>query len=272
MILANTVPWDGSVGGRVDAIMKYTEPANKLLVRNFLAHVTPLKAVVAECRKSAIQPHSKYQNQLEGNSNPETGVMLVSRYRDNIYLLLLNVQSELIEQVKTFVSLFLHKVYNLKLKWEPHGEVAVWGEGELRATRRELSLSRKGITLCLTEGGPKEWDRWVDVFSPHSRLVWKSHFPSLLLKCVWFAGSEYDIVCNMRSLMWGVGSKKYPKHWWRPALLRFVAKYGLKDLLPYSRLQDWVRQGAASEQAKKGGAHGDKPPPPPQSAPAHVLH
>ena len=135
VVLANTVPWDGSVGGRVDAIMKYTEPANKLLVRNFLAHVTPLKAVVAECTKSATQPHSKYQNQLEGRSNPGAGVMLISRYRDNIYQLLLNVQSELIEQVKTFVSLFLHKIYNLKLKWEPHGEVAVWGEGELRTTR-----------------------------------------------------------------------------------------------------------------------------------------
>ena len=151
--------------------------------------------------------------------------------------------------MKTFVSLFLHKIYNLRLKWEPHGEIAVWGEGEIRTTSRGLSLSRKGITLCLAEGGPKEWDKWVDCFSPHSKLVWRSHFPSLLLKCVWYAGSEYDIICNMRFLMWGVGSKKYPEPWWRPALLRFTTKYGLKDLLPYSRLQYWVKEGAASGQA-----------------------
>ena len=93
VILANTVPWDGSVGGRIDAIMKYTEPANKLLVQNFLTQVTPLKALVAECRKSATLCHSVYQKQHERKSTPQTGVMLISRYRDNIYLLLLNVQS-----------------------------------------------------------------------------------------------------------------------------------------------------------------------------------
>ena len=53
IILANTVPWDGSASGRIDAITKNTEARNKVLVRNFLKQIKPLKLVVAECRKEA---------------------------------------------------------------------------------------------------------------------------------------------------------------------------------------------------------------------------
>ena len=40
--LANTVPWDGANGGRGDADLKYIEPKEKALVRDFLKGVSPL--------------------------------------------------------------------------------------------------------------------------------------------------------------------------------------------------------------------------------------
>ena len=39
--LTNTVSWDGAIGGRIAAILKYMEPKEKALVRNFLIGVSP---------------------------------------------------------------------------------------------------------------------------------------------------------------------------------------------------------------------------------------
>ena len=46
--LVNTLPWDGSAGGRVDSIIHETEPKNKGRVRDFLRDVKPLYSLVSE--------------------------------------------------------------------------------------------------------------------------------------------------------------------------------------------------------------------------------
>ena len=55
--LANTIPWDGATGGRMDAIFKYTEAKEKGWVRDFLKGVSPLHTVVSECLNPPV-PHS----------------------------------------------------------------------------------------------------------------------------------------------------------------------------------------------------------------------
>ena len=51
---------------------------------------------------------------------------------------------------------------------------------------------------------------WVDVTSPHARMVWRSQFPSLLQKSIWYALTPGDIRDNPRSLFWGWESKDTP--------------------------------------------------------------
>ena len=46
--LVNTLPWDGSAGGRVDSIIHETEPKNKGRIRDFLRDVKPLYSLVSE--------------------------------------------------------------------------------------------------------------------------------------------------------------------------------------------------------------------------------
>ena len=82
-----------------------------------------------------------------------------------------------------------------------------------------LSLLKKSCTLSLSDlPGTMEWSTWVDVHSPHAKHVWKSQFPSLLLKCMWHSLTGADFVANVRSAMWGMGAKAYPRKWWHPTL------------------------------------------------------
>ena len=110
-----------------------------------------------------------------------------------------------------------------------------------------LSLHRKGAALILGFPHDFEWNKWVDNFSPHARIVWHSHFPgltsyfslcclvfalititSLLLKSLWYALCLSNIVDNLRSLMWGVGYKAYLRRWWLPILNQFFFSLSLR--------------------------------------------
>ena len=98
------------------------------------------------------------------------------------------------------------------------GEGFDWGEWG-------SSLARKGAflgDLPLEEG---EWEKWVGTFSPHTPVVWQSHFPSLL---IWYASDEDGLCANLRSVMWGVGANEYPITWWRGALQSLYLKAALK--------------------------------------------
>ena len=67
-------------------------------------------------------------------------------------------------------------------------------------------LVRKGASVGerpLEEG---EWGKWVNTSSPHALMVWKSHFTSLLAKCVWYACDKECGRANLRCVMWGCGA------------------------------------------------------------------
>ena len=183
---------------------------------------------------------------IKKNTQPVEPVMviLMSRYRDNIYVLLINIDGELMPVVKTFVSSLLHYTYGIRLKWEPGSpNEVVWGEGRITSSGSMLSLTRKGVTLNLDDPLQFEWLRWVDGFSPHARVVWRSHFPSLLLKCLWYALNHEDVIKNFKSLMWGVGYKHFPSKWVVPILRRFYDQHRLDRVVSLPILLGWIKEG-----------------------------
>ena len=66
----------------------------------------------------------------------------------------------------------------------------------------------------MRRGNGEDWD---DKFFPHAPMVGKSHFPSLLIKCVWYASGKGCLCANVKSVMWGVGAKGNSVAWWRGA-------------------------------------------------------
>ena len=163
------------------------------------------------------------------------------RYVSDIFCIL-NAPTNLLPSLKNVLSLLLAMTYGIKLKWEPHDGNVVWGEGTLTLSETSLSLTRKGISPSLEYTNP-EWHRWVDASSPHARLVWRSQFPSLLHKCVWYALSISDVLADLRSLLWRIGQKGYPKSWWLGCLTRFFAKVKLQRISTVQQLRDWVWEG-----------------------------
>ena len=108
-----------------------------------------------------------------------------------------------------------------------------------------IILFRKSCTLSLNVPiSQYEWGAWVDRRSPHCRLVWQSQFPGLLHKCVWYALTPEALQANLRSIMWGVGCKGYPRRWWMRVLRRFWHAYALHRIVPLRQMLMWCRQGA----------------------------
>lgn len=167
VLIVNTSPWDGAVNGRCETTIRCTEPWNKQRVRDFLRGVNPLYAVVSECLASG--PREELVR--------ETPFVLISRYRGNRYLCLGNCSPTLFVVVKEALTAPLHSVYGICLKWEPHGSRNTWGEGSIAPKGCKVSLLRKGVNM---DGEVGEWERWVDVTSPQSKVVWQSQF---LLYC-----------------------------------------------------------------------------------------
>ena len=59
--------------------------------------------------------------------------------------------------IKCFCSALLHSVYGIRLKWEPHRERVVWGEGALMVINGTLNLSRKGTRVGREVVSDGEW-------------------------------------------------------------------------------------------------------------------
>ena len=233
--LVNTLPWDGAPNGRVDSILLDTEPKNKSRVRDFLRDVKPLYSIVSE-----IIADKGPQPRFVHDPFP---LVIISRYRDNIYICLANVPPSASGAIAHAISILLHSIYGIRLKWEPHGDRYVWGEGSIGVQGGELSLIRKGAFLDVPPPEDQEWEKWVDTSSPHAPMVWRSHFPSLLIKCVWYASNTECLRANLKSVLWGVGVKGYPARWRRGALRSFYYKAGLERVVTFKQLREWAVDG-----------------------------
>ena len=103
-------------------------------------------------------------------------------------------------------------------------------------------MYKKTCTLSLSVPiGQYEWGTWADRQSPHCRLVWRSQFPGLLHKFLWYALTHEGLQANMRSLMWGVGCKNYPRQRWVCVLGRFWGAHALHGVISLQQMFLWPR-------------------------------
>ena len=121
-----------------------------------------------------------------------------------------NVPAEARGALARALSVWLHTIYGINLKWEQHGDRYVWGEGSIGVQVAELSLVRKGAFIGARPLEEGEWEKWVNTSSPHAPMVSESHFPSLLVKCLWYARDKECLRANLRSVVWGLRAKGYP--------------------------------------------------------------
>ena len=69
--------------------------------------------------------------------------VLLSRFRDNIYIVFMNVLQELLPVVRRGVMCFLQCLYGVPLKWEPTELTVSWGECSWRVLPLGFSLTWK---------------------------------------------------------------------------------------------------------------------------------
>ena len=107
----------------------------------------------------------------------------------------------------------------------------------------KFGLLRKGTAEEITCDDP-EWSRWLDIVI-NARQTWLSMFPTLLINSIWFSTTKDELICNLRSLMWGIGVKGYPSQWWRGRLPRFFKEQDLQRILSLKVLimYGWVKEG-----------------------------
>ena len=232
MLLVKSTAWDGATGGRLETILRCTDFQNLRRVRSFSSRANLLDPLIGECSSCEV-PSMELGPQMA----------LLSSYRDNIYIGLANVSPNDLPMIKVFLSSFLKTVYGLPLKWEVHSEFVTWGEACVNATSDSLSLLRKGCALGLKDSCSFEWDSWVSLVSPNAKPVWRSHFTALLHKSLWYALSLHDIRLNLRSLMWGVGVKRYPSSWWIGTLRRFHRRFDVQRVVSIKQLLIWKVEG-----------------------------
>ena len=110
--LVSSTPWDGSPIGRLGVLLKNCPRKQRDRVREFYSDFSPVAALLGEMLSNEEAPT------VEPGDSP---LCLISRFRNNIYLLLCNVPTSCLPQVKQAPSALLRVVYGIRLKWEPHG-------------------------------------------------------------------------------------------------------------------------------------------------------
>ena len=73
------------MGGRINTILQFTDHINKKLVRKFLLATSQMHLIIGE----RVNNPSKMAS-LEDPFSPPSRIILLSKYRDSIYINLLN--------------------------------------------------------------------------------------------------------------------------------------------------------------------------------------
>ena len=187
-----STPWDVSPIGRLGVPLKNCPNKHRDRVREFYFDFSPVSALLGEMLSNERTPTVQ---------TVDAPLCLISRFRDNSYLLLCNVPANSLPQVMQALCALLRVIYAIRLKWELHGEYVTRGDGKVSNQQgSSVRLLWKACTLLLADPpSDVELGSRVDRVGPHAKQVWKSQFPSLLLKCMWYAPTTTDFVTFGRS-------------------------------------------------------------------------
>ena len=182
-------------------------------------------------------------------------MVFLARFRDNVYIFLLNMSDALAAVVQPTIFQLLRAMYGVPLKWEVHGATVQWCESAIPDTR-DLRLVRKGVVLdlqCFSED-EAEWSRWLPASAPNAGPVMQAQVPSILQKSLWFALQRRDVYANFRSFLWGLGVLGYAHRWWKPQVDRFCTQHALRSRFPEAVVEGWYKEGRAKSREPPAGS------------------
>ena len=174
----NTAPWDGAEGRRLQSIVRHSARKNRRLVMKSFESFDALNGKVGEILSTVKMAACAGPMPL---SQP---VVIMSRYRDNIYVALVGISPCFAAPLTFIIEQMTSIIYGIPLKWEPHGDVTTRGEAAVTLAHRsnayvhDFALHRKGVVHDLDA----EWVPWVDAHSPNERTVLKSVWSSGFLQ------------------------------------------------------------------------------------------
>ena len=163
VLLARSTAWDGAPDGRLRAIMRDTLRRDKQVTRELFKDYKQLPCILAKISHGPCRDPTLF---------PPVPMIMLSRCKDNVYIMCMNIPSDLMPVVSAGVTQLLQLIYGLCLKWEKHAELVTWGEGKLgTAPDGNILLYCKSCALSLTVPiSQYEWGTGVDRDSPHCRL------------------------------------------------------------------------------------------------------
>ena len=134
--ILGVVPWDIAPGGRAHHIVKRTPKRDKARVQDFLSQFAPIEFIIGELSDSTSQ---------QGSAAP---LIFLARFRDNVYIFLINMSDSMVALVKPVVFELLKSMYQVPLKWEVHTDTMQWCEASIPPTSG-LRLLWEGVVLDL---------------------------------------------------------------------------------------------------------------------------
>ena len=107
------------------AILDNTPRSQKAVVTTFLKGFDPLGSVVGECAAGLI-PSRDGQTGQRHYPSPRIGpLVLLSRYRDNVYIILVGIPPKFNAAVKWCIFCLLNVGYGIPMKWEKHSSMVI---------------------------------------------------------------------------------------------------------------------------------------------------
>ena len=186
----------GRVGKIIDQSVKRQQP----FLLNYLLNLDDTLCMLADTRTS----HTP-------TGDPS---VLLTRYMDNMYIVLCNIPPEIHQQLARFIEILHQSVYNITMKWEPCADSVVWCDARLHSNPR-CDITMKGIPMGSRESPVATvWSRWPDACSQNCPTILASMIPALSLKSCQKAGSPLALTANLRTVVQGCGHKGYPWRWW----------------------------------------------------------
>ena len=159
--------WDGGPNGRVSTIVASAPPRDRAHLKDFFREIDTMECVISEAKRGWWGRGSR-PDDPDHRFQP-TQVFLFSRFRDNIYIIFMNITPALQPSGSKGDDDLLAVPL---IKWEPTFAFVHLGGMLLACSAPRLFLTRKGVIRDLCEGATKgEWLRWVPAASTNARFT-----------------------------------------------------------------------------------------------------
>ena len=235
--------YDGDWDGRNGALIQATPRREHHILKQLLCNVPTLAPFKGEATRGW---HEWVHPELHGpNPQTPTPAAILTRYKDNNYIVYAHVPGTLRPTLKRATYALLQAIYGIPLKWEPAPAVTTWGVCQLTITAQGPRMWRKGIAVA-PEVAQAEWHSWAPAHAPNAQMTLSARLPTFLNDSLIYALQHRDVSDNFRSLAWGLGHLHYPKRWWEARVISYLNLHYLIPHVSMRQFLSWVRQGRAT--------------------------